>query len=472
MFVPVLPCFGSFLEFPAAPTPYIIGVHSSFRRLLEHMHADCLQDCLKVDLDGGSVHVPQAVDELICGSASDYAPHSSERDGGGYSNSSPGKPSHKAKSTYGLPHHLYESTLNLLFQVLKPDVLRADEIAEFCRPASQPSAAASLHHHQQKQDQPSSHESQSNASSSATSHASVNGGGLFFVSQLNSSAQAQLISSAATTGSDSTAAAAAAGVAAGTADSASLLLTTNVNHLASGEIEAVWQDKLIRAVFVRLFAQMFAGYRYCLLIIRINPRPVICFDKATFLGNHGLADNEFMNRVLDSMSFQRFIEERGPSYRHCDVFDDLYAAVQSQLAAELQRLLAATHYQQHDLSDSLAMRHLRHIAEKLYKYEYPQTVTTTTTTGTTRNAKELALAAGHDLLTTPNRSYSKIKLPTIDAYRRIHSETFPLLDANYVQKLILNNQQVKHFDDTGPSKSSTIPANNLAWFIYLFQLKF
>lgn len=43
VYVPVLPCFGSFLEFPAAPTPYIIGVHSSFRRLIEEMHADCLQ---------------------------------------------------------------------------------------------------------------------------------------------------------------------------------------------------------------------------------------------------------------------------------------------------------------------------------------------------------------------------------------------------------------------------------------------
>jgi len=47
VYVPVLPCFGSFLEFPAAPTPYIIGVHSSFRRLIEEMHADCLQVCEK-----------------------------------------------------------------------------------------------------------------------------------------------------------------------------------------------------------------------------------------------------------------------------------------------------------------------------------------------------------------------------------------------------------------------------------------
>jgi hypothetical protein len=72
------------------------------------------------------------------------------------------------------------------------------------------------------------------------------------------------------------------------------------------DLEAIWVDKLLRAVFVRLFAQLFAGYRYCLLIIRINPKPVIGFNKASFLANHGLVDNEFMNRLLDSMSFQRF----------------------------------------------------------------------------------------------------------------------------------------------------------------------
>jgi hypothetical protein len=84
-----------------------------------------------------------------------------------------------------------------------------------------------------------------------------------------------------------------------------------------------------------------------------------------------------MNRVLDSMSFQRFIEERGPSYRHCDVFDDLYADIQSQLKQELDRQLEASHYQNHDLTDSLALRHLRHIAEKLYRYGHIYSTTKT-----------------------------------------------------------------------------------------------
>ncbi len=95
--------------------------------------------------------------------------------------------------------------------------------------------------------------------------------------------------------------------------SSSSLLTTNVNQMSSKEIESVWTDKLLRAVFVRLFAQLFAGFRYCLLVIRINPKPVICFNKAAFLGNNCLNENEFINSLLNSMSFQRFIEERGPS---------------------------------------------------------------------------------------------------------------------------------------------------------------
>ena len=39
------------------------------------------------------------------------------------------------------------------------------------------------------------------------------------------------------------------------------------------------RDKQIRSIFIRLFAELFAGYRSCLLIIRINPKPVISFHK-------------------------------------------------------------------------------------------------------------------------------------------------------------------------------------------------
>ncbi len=141
VFVPVLPCFGSFLEFPAAPTPYIIGVHSSFRRLIEEMHIDCLQECVKVDLDGACVQTPQCVDNLICGmsggvsrrehSGSDECITSSSCFGDNSDGLTDAR--YAVKSRFGLPHYLYESTLNFLFAILKPDVLRADEIGEFCK---------------------------------------------------------------------------------------------------------------------------------------------------------------------------------------------------------------------------------------------------------------------------------------------------------------------------------------------------
>lgn len=39
------------------------------------------------------------------------------------------------------------------------------------------------------------------------------------------------------------------------------------------------QDKEVRAVFLRLFAQLFQGYRSCLQLIRIHSEPVIHFHK-------------------------------------------------------------------------------------------------------------------------------------------------------------------------------------------------
>jgi len=39
------------------------------------------------------------------------------------------------------------------------------------------------------------------------------------------------------------------------------------------------QDKEIRAVFLRFFAELFFGYRSCLTIIRYHPEPVITFHK-------------------------------------------------------------------------------------------------------------------------------------------------------------------------------------------------
>jgi myotubularin-related protein 5/13 len=44
-------------------------------------------------------------------------------------------------------------------------------------------------------------------------------------------------------------------------------------------IQPTMLDKEIRSVFMRTFAQLLQGYRSCLTIIRIHPRPVITFHK-------------------------------------------------------------------------------------------------------------------------------------------------------------------------------------------------
>lgn len=48
------------------------------------------------------------------------------------------------------------------------------------------------------------------------------------------------------------------------------------------------KDKQIRAIFIRLFSELFAGYRSCLVIIRINPKPVISFHKVSRPREHSL----------------------------------------------------------------------------------------------------------------------------------------------------------------------------------------
>jgi hypothetical protein len=372
-------------------------------------------------------------------------------------------------SSFGIPHCLYESTLNILYSILKPDVLKSDELIEFIQqtPTStitSPPSCSSLSTTNMTNNQISSQPSNTsiNAMNSNTNQIVEINNQVMFVSQLNLSNQQH-------------------------SNDPVYLLTTNINQMSHTEIESIWIDKLLRAVFVRLFAQLFAGYRYCLIIIRINPKPVICFNKSMFLTQHNLADNEFMNRLLDSMSFQNFIEERGPSYRHCDIFDDVYADIQSQLKEELEQQIELTFRNGFNFqSNSLVMMHLKQIAEKLYKYEYPQTSVLTNQSSSqlknhryssshkeTNGKKEHHHHHNHllnqyiynnyqyDLLTTPNRSYSKIKLPTPDAFKRIHSETFPLLDSTEIHRLINLHMNNNHINSQNGHMSLTPPRNHL-----------
>lgn len=102
------------------------------------------------------------------------------------------------------------------------------------------------------------------------------------------------------------------------------------------DVNLAMQDKEIRAVFMRTFAQLLQGYRSCLTLIRIHPKPVITFHKAGFLGARELVNCEFLSRVLDSMFFTSFITERGPPWRACDAWDELYSSVTDLTRTELQ----------------------------------------------------------------------------------------------------------------------------------------
>ncbi|KAM6425055.1 myotubularin-related protein 5 [Rhynochetos jubatus] len=155
------------------------------------------------------------------------------------------------------------------------------------------------------------------------------------------------------------------------------------------------QDKEIRAVFLRLFAQLLQGYRWCLHIIRIHPEPVIRFHKAAFLGQRGLTEDDFLTKVLEGMAFAGFVTERGAPYRSIDLFDEL-------VAYEVKRMRAEEGNKQKIL------RHIKELAEKLYKNENPY----------------------------PAVTMHKVQKPAEGCHLRLHQKPFPRLDEGTVQWII------------------------------------
>lgn len=53
------------------------------------------------------------------------------------------------------------------------------------------------------------------------------------------------------------------------------------------------------------------------------------------------------------MAFHKFIEERGPPFRTCDIFDDVYAVIYEQLKRE------------HDTSSTAVVEHIKELANQL-----------------------------------------------------------------------------------------------------------
>ncbi|XP_037087660.1 myotubularin-related protein 13-like, partial [Pollicipes pollicipes] len=154
-------------------------------------------------------------------------------------------------------------------------------------------------------------------------------------------------------------------------------------------------DKEIRAVFLRLFAQLLQGYRNCLTLIRIHPSPVITFHKASFLGQRSLVDCAFTARLLDCMFFTAFITERGPPWRPCDIFDEVYCGIADQVRQEAG-------------DRSLTVAHLQELAQHLYNNESP----------------------------SQQPYVEKIPRPTEGSFRRIHQPVFPTLQPDVVHRVI------------------------------------
>ncbi|CAL4080471.1 unnamed protein product, partial [Meganyctiphanes norvegica] len=165
-------------------------------------------------------------------------------------------------------------------------------------------------------------------------------------------------------------------------------------------------DKEIRAVFMRMFAELLQGYRSCLTIIRIHSKPVITFHKASFLGMRGMVENEFAMKVLDCMFFTSFVSERGPPWRVCDTWDELYANIGEQLRLEQQ-------------DSRLLLVHIQELAQQLYNNECPN----------------------------PQPFVAKIPKPTEGSSQRIHQPVFPHIDSHQVQTII----------DEGTAKKVKIP---------------
>ncbi|XP_075878493.1 myotubularin-related protein 13 isoform X2 [Nelusetta ayraudi] len=154
-------------------------------------------------------------------------------------------------------------------------------------------------------------------------------------------------------------------------------------------------DKEVRAVFLRLFAQLFQGYRSCLQLIRIHSEPVIHFHKTAFLGQRGLFENDFLTKVLDGMAFAGFVSERGPPYRACDLFDELVA-------------LDVDSFKEEEMIPAKLQKRIRELSEQLYRNENPN----------------------------PHMAFQKVPRPSEGSHLRVHQVPFPLLDDEKVEKMI------------------------------------
>ncbi|XP_028407553.1 myotubularin-related protein 5-like [Dendronephthya gigantea] len=162
---------------------------------------------------------------------------------------------------------------------------------------------------------------------------------------------------------------------------------------------------------MRLFAQIFSGYRSCLKVIRIHPKPVITFHKGTFMEKRGVFGDDFFNKVLDSISFNQLITDRGPPHRTCDLFDELVASIDETLKSELGL-------------DAEITSNVQQIAKRLYDSE-------------------------------SNCSREDDMPPLIPNIKDDPPSTFPMLDSSVIEKYLV--------DDQDHSNSATCKTTQLSY---------
>lgn len=107
--------------------------------------------------------------------------------------------------------------------------------------------------------------------------------------------------------------------------------------------------------------------------------------QASFLGQRGLVEDDFLTKVLEGMAFAGFVTERGPPYRSLDLFDEVGQRFISEGKIAYSGLLKwCTYYyryhfflklvaydvkklQYEEGSQKHLMKYIRDLAEKLYR---------------------------------------------------------------------------------------------------------
>jgi myotubularin-related protein 5/13 len=108
------------------------------------------------------------------------------------------------------------------------------------------------------------------------------------------------------------------------------------------------------------------------------------------------------------MFFNTLVSDRGPPWRQCDIFDELYSVFGEQCQVE-------------QTDPSRVLRHIQILAEELYRNENP--------------------------VATANQPYiQKIPQPAEGAFTRVHQPVFPHLDDEFVQEVVRNGLERRQLE--------------------------